>query len=686
MRILGSVFFLVVHVVGALLALRTLLHVWESNVLLGLVFSRILGIFFGGLSGVMSNILVGCVLVSMVLIIGLAVREAAGLLRRLLSNEAERDVALRLRALLYFSVGCILFNVLVLSVPESMKGPFRVRFPVLSEITASLTYGCYALWYPWLPRLERMFADRPRRILDIVCMNVVVTLVLTEFGLRFLATVWATPILVTESSSSQIRRESERMKPGAMRFGFPINKDGHYDIDLEPGNHRPLVASIGDSFAYGMVPHPYHFTTVCERELPGVEVYNMGFPGTGPPDYIYLVEQAAALAPDLIVIQLFVGNDIAAAAGPKLKLSARWFDADRYLSMVVLHRLRLLMQYRLSKSTSTTKTTDQWTSDYPWLEDPMLEEPTLNRELYVTLASGNAWTCCSPIDVIYERFFRSLRELEQAAGDIPVAFVLIPDEFQLDDELWNEVQKSTDDPLERFLAQSRVNAWMDNTDRPFLDLLPALQQVEPMEDGKRHLYHLNDMHFNRRGNEFAGRELARFLKPILALPAEQRKNLARGNRVEQSETGSAEDQIFTKLFFGQPESRKSMIKGWGPDESDDEAPCVWSEGANSILSVSVPVGDDIMIEFDCQPFVFPGSPEQSIEVYFNGTSVGNVRLRPGRHKYSVSVSKFRLAETGNLIVLRYAHYDRPVDVLPDSRDTGSRAVCWYSLSISRPDR
>ena len=86
-----------------------------------------------------------------------------------------------------------------------------------------------------------------------------------------------------------------------------------------------------------------------------------------------------------------------------------------------------------SDSASTAEPTDQWTSEYPWLEDPMLEEPTLNRELYVTLEAGNAWSCCTPQEIIYDRFFASLQALEQAAGDIPVAFVLIPDEFQLDD-------------------------------------------------------------------------------------------------------------------------------------------------------------------------------------------------------------------------------------------------------------
>ena len=407
------------------------------------------------------------------------------------------------------------------------------------------------------------------------------------------------------------------------------------------------------------------------------------FPGTGPPDYVYLVEQAASLSPDLIVIQVFVGNDIAAAAGQETQQRASWHDADRYLSMVVLHRLRLLRSIRDSESGTTTKTTDQWTSDYPWLENPMLEKPSLSRELYVALASQNAPTACLPIDIIYERLFGSLRKLEAMAGDIPVAFVLIPDEFQLDDELWNDVQQNSEYPLERFLAQSRVTEWMNNSGRPYLNLLPMLQEVEPLQDGKRHLYHLNDMHFNRRGNEVAGRELARFLKPILALPEAERQKLARG---AGSGGSGADDDLVSQLVFGQSGSRNGMLEGWGDDAEQAGTPCVWGRGPKSLLLVNAPVGEDLVIRLDCEPFAFPGSPEQTVEVLFNGQSIGMIGMRPERHSYSVPVSKLRLAEAGNIIEFRYAYSERPIDVLPGSTDASSRAVCWYRLSISRPAR
>lgn len=53
----------------------------------------------------------------------------------------------------------------------------------------------------------------------------------------------------------------------------------------------------------------------------------MGLPGTGPVDYLHLlVKEALPLEPDLVVIALYVGNDVVSqerSAPPD-----RWYDAQ----------------------------------------------------------------------------------------------------------------------------------------------------------------------------------------------------------------------------------------------------------------------------------------------------------------------------------------------------------------------
>ena len=120
------------------------------------------------------------------------------------------------------------------------------------------------------------------------------------------------------------------------------------------------------------------------------------------------------------------------------------------------------------------------------------------------LETRNALTVCRPNEGVYRRFFEVLQDIERAAGDVPLAFVLIPDEFQVEDDLWEEMQRRGDQALDRDLPQRKVTEWLAGRGRPALDLLPLLRTVEPLPDGRRHLYHLYDTHFNARGNELAG--------------------------------------------------------------------------------------------------------------------------------------------------------------------------------------
>jgi hypothetical protein len=94
--------------------------------------------------------------------------------------------------------------------------------------------------------------------------------------------------------------------------------------------------------------------------------------------------------------------------------------------------------------------------------------------------------------------------------------MLIPDEFQVEDALWDEVVASTGRRLNRNQPQERITAFLRQEGIPSLDLLPALRAVPPMADGQRHLYHLQDTHFNVRGNQVAGEKLAEFLRPYVA--------------------------------------------------------------------------------------------------------------------------------------------------------------------------
>lgn len=501
--------FQVLHALGVALCLFTLGQMWENQVLLRLLLERIpLVNLLGG------QIPLWLLFLSIAAIAIFGIVKIERMVWMLHRGETIQDAAVQLRIGLYVGMGLLCFCVFVLSTPEAFTGPFRLRHPIAAWIAASFAY---AFWW-FLPTLKPRFSSRTRRRLDLICMNVTLTLVLAEVVLRIFAVTWASPLLVTEATSSQIRRDSERMQPGAERFSFPINSAGHYDTEFRPPSERslPLVVTIGDSFSYGVVPHYYHYTSVAEREFPGAEIYNMGFPGTNPVDYLHhLVEEALPLKPDMVVIALFVGNDIVVEAPPVAPTG--WYDAQRYMLGIVWHRLQLL---RLAQGRDWTQDAPDTVGEdlairYPWLANPSLESPSMGEETFLGLEARNAYIGAIDHPGVYERFFAALGDIEKAAGDVPLAFLIIPDEYQINDELWQAVVERNELPLQRDLPQVKIREWARAGNREILDLLPMLLAEEPLADGQRHLYHLRDSHFNARGNAIAGRALAKLIEAKL---------------------------------------------------------------------------------------------------------------------------------------------------------------------------
>jgi hypothetical protein len=604
--------------------------------------------------------------VLLIVAVTLATSEARESVRRWRLGEPEVDVLLRVRALGYLGLACILVNALFFSTAETFSGPFRLRYPVVGSITLAFAYGVFVLWYRLLPRLRRVVPGAVRRAVDLVGMNVSLIVVLAEGSLRVVSLFWASPLLVTESMPSQVRRDASRERPGTIWFGFPMNRGGHYDTEFVPSSEvpGPLVVSIGDSFSYGAVPHQYHFTTVAERERPGVEIYNMGFSAIGPADYLYLLEQEALpLKPDLIVVQLFVGNDV--AHGSKPAGGRRWYDAGSYRLAVVWHRLRNMSQAGMTSRRAAAQPPSPGRESleklFPYLTDPLLEKPSVTRAVFLDLETDHAEEIASAAPRVYHRFFGVLEEMERAAGDVPVKFVLIPEEYQVEDDVWEEVVQRSGQPLDRDQPQRRILEWAASRGRPVLDLLPVLRAAAPLEDGRRHLYHLHNLHFNARGNAIAGRALAAFLDslPRARLPLH--------------------------LEFGSGLTRRVLHSGWQEDEVVGDDTFVWSDGLRSVLTVPLRAGDDIVMDFEAFPFEFPDSPEQEVTILLNGTEVGARRLRPGRHRYSVTLPRSSVRDSINTLEFRYAYARAPRDVRPGSTDTRLLGVGWHSIDFrARP--
>lgn len=511
MKSIRTSIILMVHAIGVLNAISALYFIWNRQTLLSILFWD-LG-WFVLLVGVSAISIFG----------GIELGRAALRLKRRCS---EQDFGLRLRVFLYFITSCVLIHVVFLTIAA----------PQFANINFVIAYGAYLLWWRMLPRLRRKVPALLGRGLDVAFMNLLVVLFLAEVGLRVIATEWPSPLLVTSATVSETRRAAQRYGPGTMHYGMPLNDGGHFDGPfLERSQvEGPLVVTIGDSFSLSVVPHPYHYTTVAEREVPGLSMYNMGYPALGPPDYQFLVsEEALPLKPDLIIVSLFIGNDLVEGRGRGAAPKVRWYDSERYLLSVLWTRVRVLIRdgridwrgrvrdaapgsEQAGVAPDQTDTLEELVREYPWVNDPLLETATFKKELFLNIEVQRAQNACSLDESIYTDFYASLEKIVSAAKDVPIAFMLIPDEFQVEDALWLEIVGKSDRPLDQNRPQRKIVEWMEERGFPVLDLLPLLRKVAPLQDGRRHVFHLQDTHFNARGNEVAGKALAHFVTQVLA--------------------------------------------------------------------------------------------------------------------------------------------------------------------------
>ena len=386
------------------------------------------------------------------------------------------------------------------------------------------------------PVLERRVPRRLRVAVAFVAFQVCVVAVAGEMALRRFAILEPSPLFARSGSGAQQAVLQSRFPPGRVRFGFRCNSLGYYDDEWtskSPG--KPRVALIGDSFVAGIVPHYFHFATVCERES-GAELCAVGVPGVGPYEYLYLLESdGLALDPDVVVISLFVGNDFIEAEGRYAPTSfgRDWLDSENLLVRQVPRRLRIVMAEAKKlghaagavageNATGVKVTNDpaQLVKEFPWLDDPTLEVAVTTEQRYLDLEINRAFLACRLDAAPPTPVFAALRAIRKLCGSRPMMVLVLPDEFQVEDELWSAIMTSMkrmgSPALDRERPQKLLAPFFEEEGIPYLDVRPLLRAAPPLADGKRHVYAMRDSHVNRRGNEIVGKALAEFLRPRLA--------------------------------------------------------------------------------------------------------------------------------------------------------------------------
>jgi hypothetical protein len=364
-------------------------------------------------------------------------------------------------------------------------------------------------------------------MMDVVCMNLIIFLFLGEASLIIFNKMRPSMLLYTKSADILTRMESLRWGRGVEYFNFRMNSQGYHDEEFfRAGDSDLVIGLLADSFGIGVVPYAYNFATVAERNLQErfgnsynrIAIHNFGVPGIAMNEYVFLLEsEVLQTNPSFVVLCIFVGNDIIESQDfGELKTSRYCFQ--NWFLWLLPKRLFILSQEQHRQEEKRQKlnvleigrlSEDGEIPEY--IYDSSQESPTFSVEKFLEIEQER-FEVCNPDNQQWQKgfegLFKGLKHLHSRLGS-KLLVVLIPDEFQVNDEVYEELLQSNPHYVsyQRNYPQKRILAYCQEHDLMCLDILPVLREGQE----KDRTYHLRDTHLNAYGNSILGQELANTL-------------------------------------------------------------------------------------------------------------------------------------------------------------------------------
>jgi hypothetical protein len=361
----------------------------------------------------------------------------------------------------------------------------------------------------WARKLDGRVAapepgEKPSRFkrLEVIAFNAALALTLSEVALRTCA-IWGGVSPLIEDTM-----DAYRLTPGyAYGSGLRGNALGYpgrdFQLDKEPGRFR--VAALGDSFAVGpAVPYADNYLNLLEAEHPGTEVYNFGVSGIGPREYLTILRRDVwRYRPDLVLLSIFVGNDITESMA-----TPRHLDPRQSATYLLLTRGWRLVRAR-------------WAGSEPIAGAGEQACPTgLPESTFFEIESRRLEVCLRlPTPALEKKWKSALVYLSEVAAEcrrhhVPLGTVLIPDEFQVNSAVLAQALKCRGlerDNVDLKMPQRRLLDFFADQAVPCLDLMPAFAtEVDT--------YAPRDTHWNVQGNHLAARRIRQWLEQEVMSP------------------------------------------------------------------------------------------------------------------------------------------------------------------------
>jgi len=134
------------------------------------------------------------------------------------------------------------------------------------------------------------------------------------------------------------------------------------------------------------------------------------------------------------------------------------------------------------------------------------------------------------------------------------------------------------------------------------------------------------------------------------------------------------------LELGAPQALPFLGEGWSYGEpAPDGSLFRWAVTQRSTFRFESERDGTHLAYFECEPFVYPGSPAQWLAVTANGVELDPLELRPGRERYPVPLP---LVRGENRIEIRFRYAGEPVR---SSREKRRLAAAFYRFEVPFED-
>ena len=137
-----------------------------------------------------------------------------------------------------------------------------------------------------------------------------------------------------------------------------------------------------------------------------------------------------------------------------------------------------------------------------------------------------------------------------------------------------------------------------------------------------------------------------------------------------------------RLDIGSGDDGRFLVKGWSGKEGDSGQTFRWSTGTESSLVAPIKEAVQYRLHVRCEPFAYPGSVPQVMEVVVNGTSVESLPLDSGWRDYEVNIPQTSMRAGLNEVRFSYLYAVSPRSV-STSVDSRQLAVRFESIALLR---